>query len=551
MRKAIIFALAFLLLLPLAKADTYLTDCAELNVTGETYYLTQDIIDSTATTCMNIQADNVTLDCQGHTIDGIVPNEWSYGVGVNIGLYNSNITIRNCILGEWYTYAIYSSYISNVSILNTTFTYSDYGEAIRFERSENCYMSNITSYKVITIRDSSHDCYLTNLFLEGSYSYIDIESSSSINIDNVRMIDTIDTNIMNSDHINVTNVYILSSIGAIVLDTTEFSSVSNLEIYGKGDNNYGLYIQYSNYNNFTNITISGFKNEGIWLGRYSSGNSFINMSISNILGGEGVGIYVWRESNENYFKGITIRNTSYSGIFLDGYSAYNVFEDFFISDVNVGIWFTGILDVNEFKNGYITNVYGVTGSGIRLEDAHNQAFQNIIVQNSSNCGVYLYSSSDNHFFNNIFNNTNNTCFDGDIYTNNWNTTRQTGTRIYSLGNEIGGNYWTNATGNGYSDTCTDADKDGFCDDPYVLATDNVDYLALSDEYPPPTTTTTLPPVHGVPLLSRSFVGVVMGLGVITFMTTLFAISKPKTIIEYIIGLVVIVHTVILLILLFA
>jgi hypothetical protein len=138
--------------------------------------------------------------------------------------------------------------------------------------------------------------------------------------------------------------------------------------------------------------------------------------------------------------------------------------------------------------------------------------------------------------------------------NYWNTTRQRGTRIYSAGTEIGGNYWTNPDGNGYSDTCTDADKDGFCDDPYVLATDNIDYLALSDEYSPPTTTT-LPPVHGVPLLSSTLVGVVIGFGIITFMLrTLFDITMkgdPKKIIEYFIVLAVIVLTVLSLIALFA
>jgi hypothetical protein len=46
---------------------------------------------------------------------------------------------------------------------------------------------------------------------------------------------------------------------------------------------------------------------------------------------------------------------------------------------------------------------------------------------------------------------------------------------------MGGNYWTNPTGNGFSDTCTDANNDGFCDSNYILATNNIDYLPLSDE----------------------------------------------------------------------
>jgi hypothetical protein len=66
------------------------------------------------------------------------------------------------------------------------------------------------------------------------------------------------------------------------------------------------------------------------------------------------------------------------------------------------------------------------------------------------------------------------------------------------------------------------------------------------------TTTTLPPVHGVPLLSSTLVGVVIGFGIITFMLrTLFDIREPKKVIEYFIALAVIVLTVISLIALFA
>jgi parallel beta-helix repeat protein len=244
-------------------------------------------------------------------------------------------------------------------------------------------------------------------------------------------------------------------------------------------------------------------------------------------------------SNYTTLKNIEVQNCDYNGIYIP--------------------W---VLN-NSIENVTIYNC----SRGFYLWWANYTKISNSKIQNCT-YGIYLWESTNNSIYNNLFNNTNNFYFYGDIYVNSWNTTRQTGTRVYSFGNEIGGNYWTNPTGNGYSDTCTDADKDGFCDDPYVLATDNVDYLALSDEYPPPpttttttittttllptTTTTTLPPVHGVPLLSGTLVGVVIGVGIITFMLrTLFDIREPKKVIEYFIVLAVIVLTVISLIALFA
>ena len=126
-----------------------------------------------------------------------------------------------------------------------------------------------------------------------------------------------------------------------------------------------------------------------------------------------------------------------------------------------------------------------TRSGIWLNTISSSTVTNNTISSNdpSSVGIYMtYGSSNNKIYNNLFSTTENILFEyGTVATNIWNTTRQAGERIYTSGAEIGGNYWTNPSGTGYSDTCTDADKDGFCDDPYTLATDNVDYLPLSDE----------------------------------------------------------------------
>ena len=96
-------------------------------------------------------------------------------------------------------------------------------------------------------------------------------------------------------------------------------------------------------------------------------------------------------------------------------------------------------------------------------------------------GLYLTDAQSNNIYNNLFNVTN-TAYISGTGTNFWNTIKQLGERVYSLGNEIGGNYWTNPSGTGYSDTCNDTNHDGFCDDYYNLTTGNIDYLPLSDKY---------------------------------------------------------------------
>jgi len=90
--------------------------------------------------------------------------------------------------------------------------------------------------------------------------------------------------------------------------------------------------------------------------------------------------------------------------------------------------------------------------------------------------VYLASGvSSNLLFNNIFN--------GDYsITTTLNSLSQSltpGTNIIK-GENIGGNFWTNAFGNGFSDSCDDSSEPyGICDNQYQLAADNIDYFPLT------------------------------------------------------------------------
>ncbi|MEM4247727.1 MAG: MopE-related protein, partial [Candidatus Nanoarchaeia archaeon] len=87
---------------------TEISDCTEIPISGE-YVLTADITNSSNFTCINIQASDVVLDCQGFTIDG-------QDLGDTLGIYISsqtNVTIRNCPITDW-----------DVGIFFTSVTYS-------------------------------------------------------------------------------------------------------------------------------------------------------------------------------------------------------------------------------------------------------------------------------------------------------------------------------------------------------------------------------------------------------------------------------------------
>lgn len=140
------------------------------------------------------------------------------------------------------------------------------------------------------------------------------------------------------------------------------------------------------------------------------------------------------------------------------------------------------------------SVSGNTNAGIHLFANTNITYS--VIQNNG-IGIKFGAGSGCKIYNVFFNQTTNYQFSG-LQSHNWNITKQLGTRVYSEGNYIGGNYYTNPTGTGYSDTCIDTDGDGFCDSIFNLNAYNYDELSYSDEFPVTTTTTTLTTTTTIP-----------------------------------------------------
>jgi len=69
-------------------------NCAKLVDSYGHYVLTADIINSSTSPCIDIQADNIVFDCQNHLIDG--DDNADYGIYI-VG--KTNVTVRNCRVG--------------------------------------------------------------------------------------------------------------------------------------------------------------------------------------------------------------------------------------------------------------------------------------------------------------------------------------------------------------------------------------------------------------------------------------------------------------------
>jgi len=98
------------------------TECTNLT-SADTVYTLSNNISAPSRTCINVVANNVTLDCQGYSIN--------YSYGSTIGGYGVNVTgfnfttIKNCIIKESYfvplnKHAIYFYDADNATIYNNT-----------------------------------------------------------------------------------------------------------------------------------------------------------------------------------------------------------------------------------------------------------------------------------------------------------------------------------------------------------------------------------------------------------------------------------------------
>ncbi|MCZ7358421.1 MAG: right-handed parallel beta-helix repeat-containing protein, partial [Candidatus Methanoperedens sp.] len=225
-------------------------------------------------------------------------------------------------------------------------------------------------------------------------------------------------------------------------------------------------------------TIDGVKapdSYGVYVYNYSA--PLTNVTVKNLkVTGWTVGIHY-----NSVHNGSIINSTANSNI--NGFSIFNGFNNTFSGD-NASFNGDGVFFVtssNNTINGSI--ITGNTGNGVGIfaTSCCNVLSSNIISNNTN--GISLDVSMNNIIYNNFFNNTNNSI---QYLPNNWNITKTPGINIIG-GSYLAGNVWAYPNGTGFSQTCTDGNRDGICDSSHTLDANNIDYLPLSMNFSSGTT----------------------------------------------------------------
>lgn len=156
-------------------APNAVTDCTTITEPGE-YQLAQDITNGgddnftyISGTCLRIQADDVTLEGNGHTVDGFgVSDTTAITVGGDEPV--ENVTVRNLRVREW-NRGVYVANGSNVTVHNVAAGGNSFGVFV--EDSQDVTVRRMTANRYfvgVYLEDSS--ARLANNTLRGSHAHV-------------------------------------------------------------------------------------------------------------------------------------------------------------------------------------------------------------------------------------------------------------------------------------------------------------------------------------------------------------------------------------------
>jgi parallel beta-helix repeat protein len=388
---AFIAALVFFsifLNLSVSNADTNITDCTIINESGN-YFLQNDILNSTADICIDIQASNVYLDLQGHIIEGKESPYHEEDIGIQVfneNLSLENITIINGFIRNWIL-GIYLESANNLNLTNDTFMYNREGITLynvsEFFLSESLFDSNYGSI----VLDASRQNKISNiLFSDTLYWDIRLKVYEDNQCDNI-IENTTGSNGKPILFYNESNLIIENmEASALMLCNADNSIINNVTINNPNKNN-GVYIARTENARLSNLFINN--SHEVYIGEDSNNISLLDSYISFNENG----IYFENITN-SLIKNCNVLNNSDYGIYF-GRSFNNKILDSIVAD-NGGYeegmdFFIGLDDPPYFEemycNNIIENVTGTGGKQIFFSNNSNQFIENIDASEAIFCNT--------------------------------------------------------------------------------------------------------------------------------------------------------------------
>jgi len=514
--------------------ENYIDSCQTISSSG-THALTDDV--SSDGTCFTISANDVTLDCAGHTITYATS---ALGYGIEIYPGRNHATIKNCNIVQ-----------GNSSIPNAhgiSFGSNDYYASSYATITNNNIITNGYGALGIYLGRSRYACATNYIIVDNS---ITTEGSDAIGVSLGGCGDYCNSNYTIAN--NIITTYGSNAYAAYIGANTAYNNITNNVIATYGSGAWGIAIILSSQNNIiadNRITTNYTGAHGIIFDWYTSGNNVTNNIIithgngsatishinpsggnnimNNTLATTGSGLAVigaggWCGGDKIVNNNITALGSDSAGVAIGDANSGHIIRDNSITmseSGSRGVSLSGRLNGNIIANNLIVttgpDAYGAYFSEIYLEGgalsnfvenntivtngpgAHGAFFYNVepgyaptpivfksnivTAKGSDAYGLYGYSRMQGcNITNNIFNASSPVILRiASAYwlVNVWNTPKTAGTNIVG-GPFLGGNFYATPSGTGFSQTCADSDKDGICDSRIEFNAYNLDYLPLA------------------------------------------------------------------------
>ncbi|MFH1631290.1 MAG: NosD domain-containing protein [Candidatus Aenigmatarchaeota archaeon] len=286
------------------------------------YVLDSDILDNESLICIDITSNDVLIDCQGHTIDGIDMVD-SSGIHVyrdlldNVSMIKeqTNITIRNCHITDW-DYGVYVLWSDNITLENVSTVSNNYGVYISGGSNETIRYATVDYNTQAGIRISQGiypiGCSLCWVF--PSYSNLVSDSNLSYN--------TYGFHISNSRLQTLTNIRLNSNDYGIQINSGQglLDGVDVTEAY-LYNNSVGIMFRgWTSKNTVMNSSILDSLDTGILFAQAQENN------ISDCYFDGNTNAITLQGADNNIFSGNHVRNSLSRGIWIqsgDGNLFYN------------------------------------------------------------------------------------------------------------------------------------------------------------------------------------------------------------------------------------
>lgn len=360
----------------------------------ETLVLTEDLdcfemMEDDACLIIFEEDDDVTIDCDGHSIKG---DGW--GIGIYVG-GNSGVTIKNCDISEFGT-GIYAENAEGLLIQDNSLT-----DNVELETGLHLY--NVIDSTIIGNEISSNEFGVIMSSCEGnilednsimgnSYLGVYMEYSDDNILEDNSIMDNFYSGIYMEDSDD--NTITGGEIGNNNQDCGGFCDNGEAGIVLTGEGG-------SDYNTISNVYLHDNSNGAIYM-QYSEENIIDGNNINNNCGDERQ-IYM-EYSDDNIIQNNNITEGSGHGIYMSSCSRNQVLNNDISDNAWSGIYIMG--DEGEYSdhiiqgNDLMFNNYNGYSGAIELWSEYNVFIDNNNILNNYYTGIYTYSTSETTISNN-------------------------------------------------------------------------------------------------------------------------------------------------------